>query len=117
MCDSVLCCRLSPLQKASVVKLIKVGEGTGIRRVPGPITLAVGDGANDCAMIQEAHIGVGILGKEGRQAARARCDFWGVVFVALGARGKREGLCCLQLRIFLGLIPPPLRRPPGVPVQ
>eukprot|EP00911_Craspedida_sp_UC1_P000540 UC1_evm1s413 len=39
--------------------------------VQAPLTLAVGDGANDVAMIQEAHIGVGILGKEGRQAARA----------------------------------------------
>jgi len=72
LCDSVLCCRLSPLQKALVVRLIKQGEGTGLRKVPGPITLAIGDGANDVAMIQEAHIGVGILGKEGRQAARAR---------------------------------------------
>lgn len=34
-----------------------------------PITLAIGDGANDVPMIQEAHVGVGIMGKEGRQAA------------------------------------------------
>ena len=37
-----------------------------------PITLAIGDGANDVAMIREAHVGVAILGKEGRQAARSR---------------------------------------------
>lgn len=30
--------------------------------------LAIGDGANDVAMIQAADIGVGIMGKEGRQA-------------------------------------------------
>lgn len=71
LCDSVLCCRLSPLQKALVVRLIKAGDGKGLRRRLGPITLAIGDGANDVAMIQEAHIGVGILGKEGRQAARS----------------------------------------------
>ncbi len=38
-----------------------------------PITLAIGDGANDVPMIREAHVGVGIYGKEGRQATRARC--------------------------------------------
>lgn len=35
-----------------------------------PITLAIGDGANDCSMIQEAHVGIGVMGKEGRQAVR-----------------------------------------------
>jgi len=34
------------------------------------MTLAIGDGGNDIAMIQEAHVGVGISGKEGLQAAR-----------------------------------------------
>ena len=38
------------------------------------MTLAIGDGANDVAMIREAHVGVAILGKEGRQAARARFE-------------------------------------------
>ncbi len=32
------------------------------------MTLSIGDGANDVAMIQEAHVGVGIAGEEGRQA-------------------------------------------------
>lgn len=36
-----------------------------------PITCAIGDGANDVSMIQEAHIGLGIFGKEGRNAARS----------------------------------------------
>jgi phospholipid-translocating ATPase len=61
--DSVICCRASPSQKAKLVK--------GIRnRVEKSITLAIGDGANDIAMIQTAHVGVGITGKEGLQAAR-----------------------------------------------
>lgn len=61
--DCVVCCRASPSQKASLVKTIRT-------KVPGSVTLAIGDGANDIAMIQEAHIGVGITGKEGLQAAR-----------------------------------------------
>lgn len=39
-----------------------------------PVTCAIGDGANDVSMIQEAHIGLGIFGKEGRNAARS-ADF------------------------------------------
>ena len=37
----------------------------------GAVTLAIGDGANDVAMIQKAHVGVGISGYEGLQAACA----------------------------------------------
>jgi phospholipid-translocating ATPase len=51
---------VSPSQKALTVKLVKDGKGA--------MTLAIGDGANDVAMIQEAHIGVGIAGLEGAQA-------------------------------------------------
>ena len=36
--------------------------------------LAIGDGGNDVAMLQAAHVGVGIRGREGRQAARG-ADF------------------------------------------
>jgi phospholipid-translocating ATPase len=54
---SVVCCRVSPAQKAQVTALAKTN---------GPwITLSIGDGANDVPMIMEAHIGVGIRGKEG----------------------------------------------------
>ena len=60
-CKSVLCCRVSPSQKAAVVQLVKSGLDV--------MTLSVGDGANDVAMIQEADVGVGIAGEEGRQAA------------------------------------------------
>ncbi|GER53535.1 aminophospholipid ATPase [Striga asiatica] len=62
-CASVICCRVSPKQKALVTRLVK--EGTG------KITLAIGDGANDVGMIQEADIGVGISGCEGMQAVMA----------------------------------------------
>ncbi|KAJ5168922.1 phospholipid-transporting ATPase DNF3 [Penicillium canariense] len=61
--DSVICCRASPKQKAFLVKTIR-------KHVNDSITLAIGDGANDIAMIQEAHVGIGITGKEGLQAAR-----------------------------------------------
>ncbi|XP_027445396.1 phospholipid-transporting ATPase IB-like isoform X5 [Zalophus californianus] len=56
-CRAVLCCRLSPLQKAEIVNLVKNHVGA--------ITLAIGDGANDVGMIQMAHVGVGISGNEG----------------------------------------------------
>ncbi|KAI8909915.1 hypothetical protein DFJ77DRAFT_109181 [Powellomyces hirtus] len=67
LCKSVICCRVSPLQKALVVKLVR-------KNVDGSITLAIGDGANDVGMIQAAHVGVGISGQEGLQAARS-ADF------------------------------------------
>ncbi|KAK7680655.1 hypothetical protein QCA50_016220 [Cerrena zonata] len=59
-CNSVLCCRVSPAQKAEVVKIVKNSLKV--------MTLAIGDGANDVAMIQAANVGVGIAGEEGRQA-------------------------------------------------
>lgn len=62
-CRSVLCCRVTPLQKSEVVKLI--------REKLKVMTLAVGDGANDVNMIQAADIGVGISGQEGMQAVMA----------------------------------------------
>ena len=62
--DVVLACRVSPKQKADIVCMIK-------ERHPTKTTLSIGDGANDVAMILQAHVGVGILGKEGQQAARS----------------------------------------------
>lgn len=67
--DSVICCRASPAQKASIVKAIRARL-----RNSGALTLAIGDGANDLAMINAAHVGIGISGKEGLQAARV-ADF------------------------------------------
>ncbi|KAL6851418.1 hypothetical protein ACP4OV_020351 [Aristida adscensionis] len=59
---TAICCRMTPLQKAQLVGLLKS---------VGYLTLAIGDGGNDVRMIQEANIGVGISGREGLQAARA----------------------------------------------
>jgi P-type E1-E2 ATPase len=63
LCEGVICCRVSPLQKALVVRLVKDGIGA--------MTLAIGDGANDVSMIQAADVGVGISGEEGLQAANS----------------------------------------------
>ncbi|KAH6802141.1 ATPase E1-E2 type family protein / haloacid dehalogenase-like hydrolase family protein [Perilla frutescens var. frutescens] len=60
VCASVICCRSSPKQKALVTRLVK----EGIKKT----TLAIGDGANDVGMLQEADIGIGISGVEGMQA-------------------------------------------------
>ncbi|KAJ7335113.1 hypothetical protein JRQ81_013054 [Phrynocephalus forsythii] len=60
LCKAVICCRMTPLQKAQVVELVK--------KYKGAVTLAIGDGANDVNMIKTAHIGVGISGQEGMQA-------------------------------------------------
>jgi len=66
-CSSVVCCRMSPLQKSEIVRMMKDSPGA-------PVTAAIGDGGNDVAMIQEAHVGLGIMGKEGRAAVRS-ADF------------------------------------------
>jgi phospholipid-transporting ATPase len=64
-CAAVIGCRVSPKQKRDIVKVVKDNIE------PTPMTLAIGDGANDVSMIQEAHIGVGISGNEGMQAVRS----------------------------------------------
>ena len=63
-CDVVLACRVSPQQKADIVKLIRNSQ-------PSIRTLSIGDGANDVNMILAAHVGIGISGLEGQQAVRA----------------------------------------------
>lgn len=63
-CATVLCCRVSPKQKALIVKLVQEYK-------PKITTLAIGDGANDVNMINAASIGIGISGLEGQQASRA----------------------------------------------
>ncbi|KAJ1718107.1 drs2 neo1 protein, partial [Coemansia biformis] len=102
LCDAVICSRVSPSQKALVVHKMRVRcEGGGVKqqqnangkqaagrwRLWNPlrrllvhdndsfmVTLAIGDGGNDIAMIQESHVGIGIAGQEGLQASRA-ADF------------------------------------------
>jgi phospholipid-translocating ATPase len=62
---AIICSRVSPTQKAEIASLvIKYNKSNG--RV-----LGIGDGGNDVALIQSAHVGVGIYGKEGVQAALA----------------------------------------------
>lgn len=81
-CSGVVVCRASPSQKACIVKLMRDYEfKSATRGAKGAVAwnrkfekrvaskmLSIGDGANDVAMIQEADIGIGIMGKEGRQA-------------------------------------------------
>ncbi|XP_058032248.1 probable phospholipid-transporting ATPase IIA isoform X2 [Ahaetulla prasina] len=74
-CPAVICCRCAPTQKAQIVRLLK--ERTG------KLTCAVGDGGNDVSMIQEADCGVGVEGKEGKQASLA-ADFSITQFKHLG---------------------------------
>ncbi|CUA70090.1 phospholipid-translocating ATPase [Rhizoctonia solani] len=62
-CEAVIGCRVSPRQKAQMVRLIKDELGV--------MTLAIGDGANDVSMIQAADVGVGISGEEGLQAVNS----------------------------------------------
>ncbi|GET86344.1 phospholipid transporting ATPase-like protein, putative [Leishmania tarentolae] len=62
-CRSAVCCRMTPLQKAKVVRMFKHNTNS--------VVLAIGDGANDVSMIQESSIGVGIMGLEGSQAELA----------------------------------------------
>ena len=62
----MLACRVSPKQKALIVNIIREKELKN-----NITTLAIGDGANDVNMITAAHIGIGISGLEGQQAARA----------------------------------------------
>ncbi|XP_053514670.1 phospholipid-transporting ATPase IK isoform X3 [Artibeus jamaicensis] len=61
-CRAVICCRMTPKQKALIVALVKKYQNV--------VTLAIGDGANDVNMIKTADIGVGLAGKEGMQAVQ-----------------------------------------------
>jgi len=63
----VIACRVTPSQKAWIVEAVREAH-------PSDTTLAIGDGANDVSMILKAHVGVGIAGLEGMQAARS-ADF------------------------------------------
>jgi phospholipid-translocating ATPase len=77
--DSVICCRASPAQKALLVRSVRAASSSSssllarlnpFTPTTSPLTLAIGDGANDLAMLAAAHVGVGISGREGLQAAR-----------------------------------------------
>lgn len=84
--NSAVCCRLTPLQKASVVNMFQVTTGL--------TALAIGDGANDVSMIQEGKVGIGIVGLEGAQAALA-ADY------AIPRFKHLKRLCCVHGRYAL----------------
>ncbi|KAG5456159.1 MAG: hypothetical protein BJ554DRAFT_4179 [Olpidium bornovanus] len=91
-CRSTICCRVTPLQKALVVSVVR----TRLRKV----TLAIGDGSNDVSMIQTAHVGVGIHGMEGSQAVRASdysfAQFKSLrILLAVHGRYSYYGICNL----------------------
>ncbi|KAJ3169761.1 hypothetical protein HK101_011428 [Irineochytrium annulatum] len=98
--DSVVCCRFSPAQKALMVSKVRRRLAEQYRCPTGAsplkvelegrpsaaarfwaavtlkpresgVTLAIGDGANDIPMIESAHVGIGITGREGLAASRS----------------------------------------------
>lgn len=75
ICCTVICCRATPKYKALVVDFV--------RRSTGAVTLAIGDGANDVSMIQAAHVGIGIYGREGTQALSASDYAIGQVIIGI----------------------------------
>ncbi|EFX85164.1 hypothetical protein DAPPUDRAFT_314296 [Daphnia pulex] len=99
---AVVCCRCTPTQKASVVRLIQ--EHTGKRAA------AIGDGGNDVSMIQAADTGIGIVGKEGKQASLAADfsipQFSHIVRLLLvhGRRSYKRSAALAQFVIHRGLI-------------
>ena len=86
-CASVICCRASPSQKRLVVAMVRGGCE------PEPVTLSIGDGANDVPMILEAHVGVGISGNEGMQVRFDRFKWYvnGLETCACSHRRLRKG--------------------------
>ncbi|ELP94428.1 hypothetical protein EIN_047110 [Entamoeba invadens IP1] len=84
--DSVVCCRVTPKEKAEITKCVK--------KMTGEVVLTIGDGANDVPMINTGSVGVGIYGKEGTQAARAS-DFAIRKFRHLGKLILFHGRCSL----------------------
>lgn len=101
--NGVICCRCSPTQKSEVVLAMK-------KYNKNKLTLAIGDGGNDVPMIMSADVGVGIVGKEGKQAALAS-DFSVSKFKHLkdlllwhGRNSYRRGAVMSQFVIHRGLI-------------
>nr|XP_039267375.1 probable phospholipid-transporting ATPase IIB [Styela clava] len=101
-CPAVVVCRCSPTQKAEIVRLLR--EHANKR------TCAIGDGGNDVSMIQTAHCGIGIVGKEGRQASLA-ADFSvtqfkhvGPLLVVHGRNSYKRSASLSQFIIHRGLI-------------
>lgn len=82
--------RVSPLQKSEVVEMVK--------KQVKMITLAIGDGANDVGMIQTAHVGVGISGNEGLQAANS--SDYSIAQVSVTATKSNWGKNHVRKRVY-----------------
>ncbi|CAG2238567.1 E7.6.2.1 [Mytilus edulis] len=101
-CPSVVVCRCSPTQKADIVKLLR--NHTGKR------TCAIGDGGNDVSMIQAANAGIGIVGKEGKQASLAadfsitQFSYIGRLLLVHGRNSYKRSAALSQFVIHRGLI-------------
>jgi len=102
LAPAVVACRCSPEQKAAVVRLLE--------RHTGKITAAIGDGGNDVSMIQAASVGIGIVGKEGKQASLAS-DFSlsqfshiGRLLLVHGRNSYKRSAALSQFVIHRGLI-------------
>ncbi|KAF9784605.1 aminophospholipid-transporting P-type ATPase [Thelephora terrestris] len=100
--SAVVACRCSPTQKADVARLI--------RKHTKKRVCCIGDGGNDVSMIQAADVGVGIVGKEGKQASLA-ADFSVIQFSHLtklllwhGRNSYRRSAKLAQFVIHRGLI-------------
>ncbi|KAJ1826112.1 putative aminophospholipid-translocase [Coemansia sp. RSA 2599] len=100
--SAVVCCRCSPTQKADVVRLIQ--------KFTGKRVLAVGDGGNDVSMIQAADVGVGLVGKEGKQASLAadfsvnQFSYLGRLLLWHGRNSYKRSAKLAQFVIHRGLI-------------
>ncbi|CAB4002247.1 probable phospholipid-transporting ATPase IIB isoform X2 [Paramuricea clavata] len=101
-CPAVVCCRCSPQQKADIVELLQTYTKKR--------TCAIGDGGNDVSMIQAANVGVGIEGKEGRQASLAadfsitQFKYLGRLLVWHGRNSYKRSAALSQFVIHRGLI-------------
>lgn len=100
---AVVCCRSSPTQKAQIVQLIQ-------KYTNGKRTCAIGDGGNDVSMIQVADVGVGIEGREGRQASLAadfsipQFSYVARLMLVHGRRSYKRSAALSQFVIHRGLI-------------
>ncbi|XP_041375249.1 probable phospholipid-transporting ATPase IIB isoform X2 [Gigantopelta aegis] len=101
-CPAVVVCRCSPTQKADIVKLLKTHTGKR--------TCAIGDGGNDVSMIQAADAGIGIVGKEGKQASLAadysitQFSHLGRLLIVHGRNSYKSSASLSQFVIHRGLI-------------
>jgi len=106
-CSVVLACRVSPQQKALLVRMVI--EGSHAKKRKEPVTMAIGDGANDVPMIQEAKVGVGISGHEGLQAVNssdfsiARFKFLQETLFVHGRWNYQRSACMMKYILYVWL--------------